>query len=139
MLFFLFFLIILLLIILSLNDIKKRIISNKIIILLLSCIIPFSLLKYNELFIVSAFIFLLLGFIVFQLGIIGGGDIKLITVLMLSVPVEQLISFFFFTSIAGLFLIIIGWLFFRDSIKKKGLPYGVAISLGFLMNLSLFA
>ena len=74
----------------------------------------------------------------FSFNVIGGGDVKLIAVLMLSLPSEQIISFFLFTTIFGLLLIVIGWLFFRESIKNSGLPYGVAISLGFLTNSVLF-
>ncbi|EFM99034.1 Flp operon protein B [Actinobacillus pleuropneumoniae serovar 11 str. 56153] len=35
-------------------------------------------------------------------------------------------------------LIIIGWLFYRKAIREKGLPYGIAISAGFLTTLLLF-
>ena len=67
----------------------------------------------------------------------GAGDIKLISVLMLVIPHNEIIYFFFFTAFFGLLLIIVGWLFFRKSIKENGLPYGVAISLGFMTNLAL--
>ncbi|MDH3003243.1 flp operon protein B [Pasteurella multocida] len=124
---------------LSWTDLTKRVISNNIILLLLVVIIPFSLISYGQIFFLPALVFLFLGFLLFTLGVIGAGDIKLIAVLMLSIPTEQLISFFFLTSCSGLFLIIVGWLFFRESIRKEGLPYGIAISLGFLMNWSLFS
>ncbi|HDR1345803.1 TPA: prepilin peptidase [Pasteurella multocida] len=132
-------LLVLLLIRLSWTDLTKRIISNNTVLCLLAVIIPFSFIHHSQIFFLPALLFLFLGFLLFTLGIIGAGDIKLITVLMLSIPTEQLISFFFLTSCSGLLLIIIGWLFFRESIKKRGLPYGIAISLGFLMNWSLFS
>lgn len=130
---------ILLLIRLSYTDIKHRIISNKIVLILLLLILPLSWIKYGEIFVVPALISFIIGFILFNLKTVGAGDVKLVSVLMLAIPQEQIMSFFFFTACSGLILIIIGWIFFRESILKNHLPYGVAISLGFLLNLLLFS
>ena len=119
------------------TDVYNRIISNRVVMALLFVVVPLSLLRYQSIFFISALCTLFIGFVLFILHIIGAGDIKLISVLMLMIPYEQIIFFFFFTAIAGLLLIIIGWLFYRKSIKARGLPYGVAISLGFLTNLAL--
>ena len=119
------------------TDVYNRIISNRVVIALLFVVVPLSLLKYQSIFFIPALCTLFIGFVFFILHIIGAGDIKLISVLMLMIPYEQIIFFFFFTAIAGLLLIIIGCLFYRKSIKVHGLPYGVAISLGFLTNLAL--
>lgn len=127
----------LLLLRLSISDIRSRIISNRTILLLLVVIIPLSLLKYQTVFIFPALCALTVGFLLFMLNVIGAGDVKLITVLMLMIPNDEIFPFFFFTTFAGLGLIIIGWLSFRKSIKENGLPYGVAISLGFITNLVL--
>lgn len=127
----------LLLITLSITDIRSRIISNRIVLLLLITIIPLSLLKYQTIFLIPALSTFTIGFMIFTLGIMGAGDIKLISVLMLAIPHNEIIYFFFFTAFFGLLLIIVGWLFFRKSIKENGLPYGVAISLGFMTNLAL--
>ncbi|MGC6409039.1 prepilin peptidase [Bisgaard Taxon 45] len=132
-------LLVLLLIRLSWSDLTKRVISNSTVLLLLMVIIPFSFVHHSQIFFLPALCFLFFGFLLFTLGVIGAGDIKLVTVLMLAIPTEQLISFFFLTSCSGLLLIIIGWLFFRESIRKAGLPYGIAISLGFLINWGLFS
>lgn len=136
--FVLYSIIMLLLIRLSWTDIRTRIISNKIVLWLLFFILPLSWLKYGQIFIIPSIIALIIGFIVFSLKAIGAGDVKLITVLLLSIPNNQILSFFLFTTLYGLLLIIIGWFFFRKSIKTNGLPYGVAISLGFLTNSVLF-
>ena len=136
--FILYSFIILLLIRLSWTDIKKRIISNKIVFCLFFPIVVLSFLRYGEVFVIPALVALIIGFVLFSFNAIGGGDVKLITVLMLSLPTEQILSFFLFTTFFGLLLIIIGWIFFRESIRNHGLPYGVAISLGFLTNLILF-
>ena len=118
------------------TDVRDRVISNRVVALLFFIVVPLSLLQYQSIFFVPALVALVVGFVLFMLHVMGAGDIKLIAVLMLMIPYEQII-FFFFTAIAGLFLVIIGWLFYRKSIKARGLPYGVAISLGFLTNLAL--
>ncbi|WP_041640227.1 A24 family peptidase [[Mannheimia] succiniciproducens] len=127
------------LIYLSWTDIKSRIIGNRVIISLFFTMVALSWLKYEQVFVLQGAIGLAVCFILFMLKVMGGGDAKLIAVLMLSIPPAQLISFFFLTAVFGLLLIIIGWLFFRQSIKQKGLPYGVAISSGYLATLWLFA
>ena len=134
----LYSIIILLLMRLSWTDIRERIISNKIVLYLLFFILPLSWLRYEQIFIIPSIIALIIGFIIFSLKAIGAGDVKLITVLLLSLPGDQILSFFLFTTLYGLLLIIIGWLFFKESVKNHGLPYGVAISLGFLTNSILF-
>ena len=118
------------------TDVRDRVISNRVVALLFFIVVP-SLLQYQSVFLVPALLVLVVGFVLFMLHVMGAGDIKLIAVLMLMIPYEQIIFFFFFTACAGLLLIIIGWLFYRKSIKERGLPYGVAISLGFLTNLAL--
>ena len=116
---------ILLLVTLSVTDIRSRIISNQVVLLLLFAIVPLSLLKYQTIFVIPALCALAIGFLIFSLGAMGAGDIKLISVLMLTIPHNEIIYFFFFTAFFGLLLIIVGWLFFRKSIKENGLPYGV--------------
>ncbi len=135
----LYLVVILLLIRLSWTDIKGRIISNKIILYLFLVIVPLAWIQYGNIFVIPALIALFIGFLLFSLKIIGAGDVKLIAVLMLAIPSDQVFSFFFFTTFSGLLVIIIGWIFFRESIRQNGLPYGVAISLGFLINLVLFS
>ncbi len=128
-----------LLIILSWTDIRSRIISNKIVFLLLLVIVPLAWIQYKQIFFLPALLTLVIGFLLFTFGVMGAGDIKLMSVLMLTIPHSQIIYFFLFTAFSGLFLIIIGFLFFRHSIRQHGLPYGVAISCGFLTNLFLFS
>lgn len=84
----------LLLITLSITDIRSRIISNRIVLLLLITIIPLSLLKYQTIFLIPALSTFAIGFMIFTLGIMGAGDIKLISVLMLAIPHNEIIYFF---------------------------------------------
>lgn len=120
------------------TDLRSRLISNRIIMALLLVIIPFSYLMYGTLSWLPAVFCLVIGFVLFLLNVIGAGDVKLLAVLMLAIPSSFAIFFLFLTACAGLLLIIIGWLFYRKTIREKGLPYGMAISTGFLTTLLLF-
>lgn len=83
----------------------------------------------------NAFIFLLIGFLIFILGLMGGGDIKLITALILALNHVQILNFIFYTSISGLLVVLLGMLISFSDIKKRGIPYGVPIALGFLLSI----
>ncbi len=120
------------------TDLRYRLISNRVIMALLLVIIPFSYLMYGTLSWLPAVFCLVIGFVLFLLNVIGAGDVKLLAVLMLAIPSSFAIFFLFLTACAGLLLIIIGWLFYRQTIQEKGLPYGIAISTGFLTTLLLF-
>lgn len=128
----------LLLSVLSWQDIRQRILSNKLVLIVLFVVVPLAGLLYHTLYWQTALITLIVGFILFLFNIIGAGDIKLLSVLMLLVPPTDAFGVLFLISLFGLLLIIIGWIGFRQSIKQNGLPYGVAISLGFLSYLFLF-
>lgn len=127
--------IIILLAVICYTDVRQRIISNKVILLLFVLILPYAYVTFKEVYILNALFTLAVGFLLFSFGIIGAGDIKLLAVLMLTVPTQQIMAFLFLTSFFGFLLIVIGWLFFRQNIKTQGLPYGVAISLGFLLTM----
>ncbi|QLB18802.1 A24 family peptidase [Mannheimia granulomatis] len=131
--------IILLLIRLSWTDLQQRIISNRIIVALVCVIIPFSWLTHSTFYFLPALLCLIIGFLLFLCKVIGAGDVKLLSVLMLAVPTEYAPYFLFLTALSGLILIIIGSLFFFRSIREKGLPYGIAISSGFLATVVLFS
>ncbi len=120
------------------TDLRYRLISNRVIMALLLVIIPFSYLMYGKLSWLPAVLCLVIGFVLFLLNVIGAGDVKLLAVLMLAVPSSFAIFFLFLTACSGLLIIIIGWLFYRQTIREKGLPYGIAISTGFLTTLLLF-
>ena len=120
------------------TDLRYRLISNRVIMALLLVIIPFSYLMHGTLSWLPAVLCLVIGFVLFLLNVIGAGDVKLLAVLMLAIPSSFAIFFLFLTACAGLLLIIIGWLFYRQTIREKGLPYGIAISTGFLTTLLLF-
>lgn len=69
----------------------------------------------------------------------GGGDIKLISILVLILNQNELMLFFVFTSIVGamqaIFAISISKIKKDKSYTQRGVAYGVAIIFGFLMIL----
>lgn len=119
----------------SWSDIQQRQISNHSVLVLLALMLPFAYIFYGEIFILNALATLVIGFLLFSLKVIGAGDIKLLAVLMLAIPSQGVVPLLFFISFFGFLLILIGWIFFRQNIKTQGLPYGVAISCGFLFTI----
>lgn len=125
----------LLLSVLSYTDIRYRVLSNKLILFVSLVVLLLSLLLYQQVFVFSALICLVIGFILFLFNIIGAGDVKLLSALMLMVPADNAFPLLLLISLWGLIVIVVGLIFSRQSIKQRGVPYGVAISLGFLTYL----
>nr|WP_275665476.1 prepilin peptidase [Vibrio sp. Isolate33] len=127
----------------SLIDIKFRII--KMVALLLILFIQVYLLSLGGcLYFSTTSIVLLAGVIVYSFRLLGGGDIKYAAVLSLSLPMELLPSALLLTMLAGGVLASFYLLFnfvrrikanvnggVDDSQYNAGIPYGVAISVGF--------
>ncbi|CNH45956.1 putative tight adherance operon protein [Yersinia pekkanenii] len=63
----------------------------------------------------------------------GGGDVKLITVLLFALTTAQSLDFIIYTAIMGGVVMIAGLLVNKKDIQQRGVPYAVAISLGFLL------
>lgn len=120
----------------SWTDLRTRIITNRAIFMTALLILLFGYILWGKIFIFPAIISLFIGFIMFMLNIIGAGDIKLISVLMLAVPPEEIISFLFFITIVGAVIALIGLVIDRAATKQKGIPYGIAIVGGFVINFS---
>ncbi|AIL32357.1 hypothetical protein IX83_02630 [Basilea psittacipulmonis DSM 24701] len=123
----------------SVTDCRSRTIKNEAVLVLLPLQLAFAYLLFNEIYFIPAIVTLVVGFLLFMLRVIGAGDVKLLSVLMLAVPADQVIELFLYITVFGLVEIIIGLIFFRHAFKTRGVPYGVAISLGYtllsLMNL----
>jgi Flp pilus assembly protein, protease CpaA len=134
----LFLLITCLLIFISWQDILLRIISNKSLIALLFIVIPLMLIQYRVPNIAAALVIILCFFPLFICNVIGGGDVKLMAILALSLTWSQLIDFLLLTSFIGCGIGIIGLVLFRQVTKERGLPYGVAISLAYIAYYSLY-
>ncbi|MEZ8312426.1 A24 family peptidase [Vibrio splendidus] len=77
------------------------------------------------------------GLIVYALIWIGAGDIKYAAVLSLTIPLNDLLWAFVMTAFAGGFLAVI-YLVYNKLTRKtsndqQGIPYGIAISVGFYL------
>ena len=77
------------------------------------------------------------GLILYALIPIGAGDIKYAAALSLVIPLSDLSSAYILTALAGGILSLIYLIFkilFKDKpSSKEGIPYGIAISIGFYL------
>ncbi|CNK45081.1 putative tight adherance operon protein [Yersinia mollaretii] len=117
------------------SDIRHRIISNKLIVTIAINTLVLGFAKHNTVSIVIPLCTLLAGYTVFYFNLIGGGDVKLITVLLLTLTAGQSLDFILYTAIMGGIVMVIGMLINRADIQQRGVPYAVAISIGFLLAL----
>ncbi|WP_336985687.1 A24 family peptidase [Altererythrobacter aquiaggeris] len=85
---------------------------------------------------------LLVGMVLFRLGMIGGGDAKFYAAAALGLPLDQGLSMLGWTSVAG--LVLLAAMFSarkvqkiptpKDGAGKWTVPYGVAIFFGYLLT-----
>ncbi|CFB69861.1 prepilin peptidase [Yersinia enterocolitica] len=116
------------------SDIRHRTISNNFIITIAINTVALGLATHQAVNIIIPLSALLIGYIIFYFDLIGGGDVKLITVLLFSLTTTQSLDFILYTAIMGGVVMIIGMLVNREDIKQHGVPYAVAISAGFLLS-----
>ncbi|EEE0460539.1 flp operon protein B, partial [Salmonella enterica] len=119
----------------SVTDILYRVIPNLVILIMFICIVTdrliYSDIPINIILILCVFG---TGILLYATRIMGAGDVKLITVLTFLIPEYPLfISFLFYTTLTGAGLAVLGYMIPALKFKERGLPYGVAIALGFLM------
>lgn len=87
---------------------------------------------------VMSFVLMLgIGLILYKLIWIGAGDIKYVVILSLTIPVNDLLLAFILTAFSG-GILAISYLVSKKLIRNKlgdqeGIPYGVAISIGFYL------
>lgn len=77
---------------------------------------------------------LLVGMVLFTIGVWGGGDAKFFAVCALWIPAFHTVAYLTGLGIAGLFLLL-AWVIWakargKEISRKSPLPYGVAIGLG---------
>ncbi|MBI0030866.1 prepilin peptidase [Gilliamella sp. B14384G15] len=118
------------------TDIKYRIISNYIVIVIFALAILNYAFGLGALNYSASGIFLVCGLLMFYCRLVGAGDIKLITVLLITIPAGNVMFFLAVTTFLGLplaiFAIIYKWLK-----KVEGgitLPYGVAITGSYIIT-----
>jgi prepilin peptidase CpaA len=119
----------------SILDVRSRRITNISVYVLLT--LQCTLLIQSEIYITSALSVLIIGLVSFWRGWIAAGDIKFASVLALALPISQLPMAAILTGLAGgavslCYLILNHWFPNRKK-RQVGIPYGVAISLGFCL------
>ncbi|HHP0472953.1 TPA: A24 family peptidase [Vibrio harveyi] len=118
----------------SITDFLHRKIQNNALLLLL---LLQSFLSPLDLQITTFLLVLGIGLILYALIWIGAGDIKYAAVLSLTIPLNDLPWAYIMTAFSGGFLAII-YLITRKLISntlstQEGIPYGIAISVGFYL------
>jgi len=128
-----YILVALLLLYISVKDITTRIISHTSLIFLIFLIASMTLMQGKIPNIVAAFSVFIILFILFISNVIGGGDVKLLTVLSLSFSNATVVTFILTTLFLGGLVAITGLIGFRKNVISNGVPYAVAISLAFVL------
>lgn len=116
------------------EDIVLRQISHRVLLLLSGLLALALILQHQMPNFIAAGTVLLVGFLLFAVRVIGGGDVKLLSLLLLVMNSHVLADFFMAMAFGGGVVVLIGFLFFRSSIRKNGVPYAVPISLAFLLT-----
>ncbi|EKO3849411.1 prepilin peptidase [Vibrio harveyi] len=118
----------------SITDFLHRKIQNNALLLLL---LLQSFLSPLDLQITTFLLVLGIGLILYALIWIGAGDIKYAAVLSLTIPLNDLPWAYIMTAFSGGFLAIIYLitrkLISNTSSSQEGIPYGIAISVGFYL------
>ena len=68
----------------------------------------------------------------FAIGLMGGGDVKLLTALALWIAPQAFLQLLIIMALAGgvLTIVMAGWHFLRRQKERLAIPYGVAIAFG---------
>lgn len=123
------------LIYISIVDYRQRLISNILVffVALLCCMLSIEQSWALHAFACSAML-LSVGLVLFQFGLVGGGDVKLTAALSLAVAPAFLSAALIAMLLFGGVLAAAYWVKYRWWLRGKpdrGLPYGVAICTGF--------
>lgn len=115
------------------QDIFFRKITHSSLLLLFVSLIPLILLQQQCPNVTFAILTLMGGFLLFVARLWGGGDAKLVAILALAFQGALFYDFLFLTAFLGGIIAIFGLVFFRNNLRSHGVPYGVAISLAFIL------
>lgn len=131
----------------AVSDIRTRRIPNLLVVALAICAIAYTLAANGAEALGSAAIHaaiaLVIGMGLFALRWIGGGDAKFYAACALAVPLAEAVTMLFWTSVAGLALVIamiVAGVVRRQSLsaaRSMKVPYGVAVAIGALATLLL--
>ncbi|STB68126.1 A24 family peptidase [Citrobacter braakii] len=120
------------------TDIKFRKIYNSVPLIIIAVSLFLNAFSDINVSYVSAFLILLIGFVLSVFNIWGAGDAKLCFALSLSMPGVNLPAFLLLTSVIGGLMAILMLFIPRLYGKYKTLPYGIAIGCGYFVNLLTF-
>lgn len=123
-----------LLLVSSYTDLRYRIISNRIVIAIFVLAVCNYLFGSGIINYLAAIIFLILGLIFFYCRLIGAGDVKLIAVLLLTVPANYVYFYLIMITLVGFPLAICALIYKAFTKKTVTLPYGIAISGGYFFT-----
>lgn len=114
------------------RDLKSRIVSNTSVLLLGCVLLSSKVLHDSELYIVNSLLLLLLGMLLWKLGVFGAGDVKLASVFALSIDPEYLLLFLVIMLILGGIEALLYLLIKKlkpTRIVHDGLPFAIPIVL----------
>ncbi|WP_081959541.1 A24 family peptidase [Aeromonas finlandensis] len=114
------------------TDITHRTISNYWVTVCIILVLLINILEGRGIHVIPASVLLAVGFILFNLNVIGGGDVKLMTVLALAFDAQGVLLFLHATAIFGGVIALLALCFFRKRSMTQGVAYGVAITAGFI-------
>lgn len=130
-----FMLLVCVLVFISWQDILFRVIPHGSLLLLLIIMLPLAVMQQIYPNFIAAISILFVGYLLFCFNVIGGGDVKLMALLSLLLSDSSLAAFLFMTACIGGLIAIAGLIFFNRATRLQGIPYGVAISLAFVLTL----
>lgn len=118
------------------TDLKSRTISNKLVVIIFILAILNFLFGQGQLNYGASAIFLICGLLMFYCRLVGAGDIKLITALLITIPVNNVLFFLVVITFFGLPLAIFAIIYKRFKKTEGGitLPYGLAISASYFLT-----
>ncbi|WP_051563710.1 A24 family peptidase [Enterovibrio calviensis] len=124
------------------SDIKERKISNRLNLVVLVCCLLIAYEYENiELHILRSTLVLAVGLVIFSLGIIGAGDVKLLSIYALIIDDQywalSLATVGFIGGITALIILIKSIIVKSDT--EKGVPYGIPIVVSSLFFIHLSA
>ncbi len=119
------------------TDIRYRKIKNSTVIIIALFSLCSALTHSEPVNLIWPVMIIVMGVLLVLANIIGAGDIKLIAALSLSLPGTDIPAFIFLITLSGVPLILVTVLLHKvtGSSNEITLPYGVAISCGYLFHL----
>jgi prepilin peptidase CpaA len=115
------------------SDISVRIIRNAEVIVVFMVSGGLAVLVGNGAGLLHGMWSLLIGFVLFRLGVCGAGDVKLLTALSLAIGSQWwlpcLILMLFLGGIAAFILLLASFVLNKPMLRQAGVPYGVPISV----------